>query len=305
MTDARPKPDGPAATGARPKRDGSAAELLRATLAKQVERLRRQDQPIRAGDPEGVHQARVALRRLRSLVGTFAPLAEEAWVRELDAEIAELAGPFGPARDADVLYARFQDQLWWLPAEDQLAAERLLDQLRRDRERAHATLLRTLASASYASLLAKLEATAREPILSSLAQEPADTLVPVLVRRRWRAVRRAQRALSEPPSNEELHRLRKRIKHCRYAAEAAVSVAGPRAARFAAALREVQELLGEHQDACVAQAWLRAHGERADERFVAGQLHRHEEDAIARTHRAWPRAWKKLRKKKLQSWFLN
>ncbi|MEI6557122.1 MAG: CHAD domain-containing protein [Rhodospirillaceae bacterium] len=56
-------------------------------------------------DPEGVHQARVALRRLRSALGLFRdliPAADRAW---LAAETKALADTLGPARDWDVFLA--------------------------------------------------------------------------------------------------------------------------------------------------------------------------------------------------------
>ena len=56
-------------------------------------------------DPEGVHQARVALRRLRSGLGLFRDLSPAADRQWLGTETKALAATLGPARDWDVFLA--------------------------------------------------------------------------------------------------------------------------------------------------------------------------------------------------------
>ena len=41
-----------------------------------------QDPAVRQGHDDGVHQMRVAARRLRSALKTFGPLVDETWARE-------------------------------------------------------------------------------------------------------------------------------------------------------------------------------------------------------------------------------
>ena len=53
--------------------------------------------------------------------------------------------------------------------------------------------------------------------------------------------------------------MRIRAKRCRYAAEAVAPAVGKRPERFAKAVAELQDVLGEHQDAVVAGQWLREH----------------------------------------------
>ena len=99
-------------------------------------------------DPEAVHQARVATRRLRSNMRTFGPLLDDAWRRALGDELRWLAGLMQPIRDADVMLetleaaARTLDPSRTTPepvlvrllAERQEAREELLDDAP---ERAH------------------------------------------------------------------------------------------------------------------------------------------------------------------------
>src|SRR5262249_8986411 len=56
-------------------------------------------------DPEGVHQCRVALRRLRSLFKTYRSKIRRKYVEPIDAEVRWLGRALGLARDLDVLRA--------------------------------------------------------------------------------------------------------------------------------------------------------------------------------------------------------
>jgi inorganic triphosphatase YgiF len=56
-----------------------------------------------SGDPEGVHQFRVAIRRLRAAFSFFSPVLPEARTRNFLAGVKELAGAAGTLRDWDVL----------------------------------------------------------------------------------------------------------------------------------------------------------------------------------------------------------
>ncbi len=63
-------------------------------------------------DGAALHQARVALRRLRSAIAIFAPVletAEAAAAAHFKPELAWLAGELAPARDIDVLIERLSD----------------------------------------------------------------------------------------------------------------------------------------------------------------------------------------------------
>src|SRR5918999_689445 len=73
-----------------------------------LRRLVANDSPARLGDPEGVHQMRVAARRLRSDLRTFSPLVDEAWAQSLIEELRWIARVLGDVRDLDVLRARIE-----------------------------------------------------------------------------------------------------------------------------------------------------------------------------------------------------
>ena len=95
-----------------------------------------------------------------------------------------------------------------------------------------------------------------------------------------------------------------RAKRARYAAEAVAPALGKAAKRFASAVADLQDLLGEHQDAVVAGQWLREHVPAGDggAAFVAGQLVLVEADAADRSRDEWPAAWAAAKRPKLRRW---
>ena len=85
---------------------------------------------IRIGeDPEGVHQARVATRRLRSDLRTFGPVLDERWSEDLRAELRWLGAALGKVRDADVLTELLRSASTELPDEQGSGAEPLFRRL--------------------------------------------------------------------------------------------------------------------------------------------------------------------------------
>src|SRR5688572_26134219 len=84
---------------------GSAGEALTAYLAQHVDRLAAEDQRARRGEPDSVHQLRVAARRLRSALQSYRPLLDRERIDPLVNSLREFAGALAPARDAEVLHA--------------------------------------------------------------------------------------------------------------------------------------------------------------------------------------------------------
>jgi CHAD domain-containing protein len=122
-----------------------------------------------------------------------------------------------------------------------------------------------------------------------------------LVRKRWGRLADAVDALGDDPPDSALHDVRIKAKRCRYTAEAVTPVAGERAARFAVAVSRLQTVLGDHQDAVVAERWLR---EAADampvSRLVAGELIAHQRAERARLRAEWPSVWTTVSAKRLR-----
>lgn len=285
--------------------DATLSAVVRETLVAAVTRMLRHDPGVRTGDdPEDVHQARVGTRRLRSDLRTFRAVIDPEWRTASSAELKWLATMLGAVRDADVLLERLQRQASELPARDARATAALLRRLTVQRDEARLALLAAFRSERYVALLDRLIAASETVPVTADAGKPALDVVPELVRKPWNHLKRAVESLDADPHDDALHQVRIRAKRARYAAEAVAPVVGKPARAFAKAAADLQTVLGDHQDAVVAEEWLRR--EAAGGRSVAlaaGQLVARQQAEAAATREQWPSAWKRASAKKLRAWF--
>jgi CHAD domain-containing protein len=209
-------------------------------------------------DPEGVHQARVGLRRLRSDMRTFGDLLDRDQLEPLRENLGRLSHELGAVRDLDVLLAHLRGDRQLLEPGDRPGADELLEALADRRQQAYGDLREAMRSSRYATLLDAVAGFATAPPFGSPeAERDAAEIVPLLVRSPLRRLRREADRLGEAPDDEELHRVRILVKRLRYATDVAAPLAGKPARRAIGALRELQDVLGDHNDACVAVTRLR------------------------------------------------
>lgn len=214
-------------------------------------------------DLEGVHQARVGMRRLRSDLRTARPLLHGKAVAPLRRELDWLMSQLGEVRDLDVLIERLRIDVKSLDPVDRRAADGVLAQALEDREAAYQRIRADLRTPRCAALLEETaHAATSPPFKGRVSGRPADEVLPRLVRRPLKELRREARKQGKVPDDDGLHRLRIGVKRARYGAELAAPAAGKKARRAARKLAEVQDVLGEHNDACVAGERLRGLGER-------------------------------------------
>lgn len=280
--------------------DAGVRTLVTATLARAVAHLVAHDPGVRLGeDPEAVHQARVATRRLRSDLRTFRDLLEPTWTRSLRDELRWLGGLLGAVRDVEVMRELLGTEATRLGIDERRIAAEMLDDLAVRRHEARLQLLAELRTPRYLRLLDRLVDTSRMPAVRPDATGPAHEHVAGLLTGPWRHLDRTVRALAGDPPDAALHELRVRTKRLRYACEAVAPVADaqiPKLARRAAAL---QDVLGLHHDAVVAAAWLREAAQRCatrPEAFTAGELAGLLRAEELSTRVAWPGAWRRLEK---------
>lgn len=280
-----------------------AKDVIKSVLAESIASLLHHDPLVRtSSDPEAVHQARVATRKLRSHLRTFGPLLDPEWTEPLRSELGWLAMGLGAVRDREVLLERLRERASSLPAADLRSANSLLHILEVEIDTLRKKLLAELGSVRYIDLLERLVAAAHSPATLPEADQPASKVLPPLAAGPWRRLRSAVRQLPEPPTDPELHRIRILAKRARYAAEAVAPVAGSAAAAFARAAAKLQTVLGEHQDSVTAQAWLRSARISGRRAFVAGELIAMEHVAADEARAKWPKVWKALDRKPLRQW---
>jgi len=286
--------------------DATAGDLVRRALATSVVRLVVHDPVIRLDDdPEGVHQARVATRRLRSDLRTFRTLVDTARADALRNELKWLGGVLGTVRDRDVLLEHLRD----VAVEDLAEAHRrgaaeLLASLELERDAHHVALLDALRGARYLRLLDLLVAAARSLPLLDDAAFPARDIGPSLARRPWRALAKHVSRLGKKADRGELHEARILAKRARYAADAVAPAVGEPAKAFARAAADLQDVLGDVNDAFVAEARLHAWAETATESgaAAAAALAELERERAKRRRKEWRRAWKALSAPELRAW---
>jgi CHAD domain-containing protein len=285
--------------------DATAGDAVRRAIALSVIRLIRHDSVMRLDiDPEGVHQARVATRRLRSDLRTFGPLVDPEFAAQLREELGWLGGVLGKVRDGDVLLERLRRRTGELDDKEREATAPVLETLQADRDASHAALLETLTSSRYVELLDRLVEAANDPALRDEANVPASDVVPGLVRRPWHRLDKRVKALGETPSDAKLHEVRIRTKRVRYAAEGAAPIVGKQARTFAQAAAGLQEVLGDLNDAVVAARWLDewAKAQGAENARGAEALAAMERSAAEHLRGDWHAAWEELESPKLRAW---
>jgi CHAD domain-containing protein len=286
----------------RPRATAGIRSVARYAIASSVYRLVEHDRLVRAGDdPEAVHQARVATRRLRSDLQTFGPLLDPDWTDALRAELRWIGELLGHVRDADVMTARLTERAEGLPDVDRPGVSVLLERLRVDRIRDRTVLLDAMISPRYLALIDRLtDAAAAPAFVATRPDRRARTEARRLTRRSWKRLRRAVRELPDHPSDDQLHAVRKRAKRARYALEATGSVAPKPARRLARRVTALQDVLGEQHDAVVTATWLRDAAVTTRDpgvAFAAGELagsFTHE--ATQHRHR-WRRHWNRARRR--------
>jgi len=280
-----------------------ARDVIRSVIAQSVAALLYHDPLVRtSADPEAVHQARVATRKLRSHLRTFGPLLDPEWTEPLRSELGWLALSLGAVRDQEVLLERLRERAKTLPANDLRSALGVLHLLELDIEGLRKKLIADLDSTRYVDLLERLVAAAHAPGALPESDQPAGSVLPALATNPWRRLRSAVRHLPDPPADADLHRIRILAKRARYAAEAVAPVVGTEAATFARTAAKLQTILGEHQDSVTAQAWLRGTRISGRRAFVAGELIAMEHIAAEDARKKWPKVWKSLDRKSLRDW---
>jgi CHAD domain-containing protein len=267
---------------------------LEDSIAQQQHALVRHDVGVRiASDPESLHQLRVASRRIRTFLAVGRDLVDEEWARELKSGMRELGRASTEARDLDILLEKVSDQIGAFDPRDRAGGETLLRTLEEDRRALQHALVDLLDSGSHRRVLDQLALPA-----VPAAAPPARKLDKLAARELRRLVARVRR-LGKHPGDEQLHDLRIKVKRVRYATELGGAPADKRARRVVKAATQLQDILGEHQDASVGEERLRQVAHRYDDSgvaFAAGRLAERERIRRGEIHRRLPPAWKKLRK---------
>jgi triphosphatase len=279
--------------------DAPASELAFACLRRQFDLMRLHEGAAWEGlHIEGVHQMRVATRRIRAALKIFASVLPQSGLADIRETFRWLAEALGEVRDLDVYLANFASHEASVSPQDRAAMQVFRQEVEAQWRQARQRLLACLATRRYEDLLARFErylASGPDPhgariSTVDLAREVLD--------QQWRRVCRKEQRIQENAPPAAYHELRIRCKRLRYACEFFAAVTGPRERRLLRQLKWIQDILGAHQDAWVAVERVRGLCERwstrrrSPEVFLAmGQVIAGEERTAAELRSKFRKAW--------------
>jgi triphosphatase len=252
-------------------------------------------------DPEELHQLRVTARRIDATLGLFKHQLPATLVRARKSAKVVLR-TLGAARDLDVQLAELASYCAERPEAERAAAEPLKARLESERARARARMVRGLDSEPTRHWLETLAAAGSEH--AGINPDSAMAIMPERVRRRFRRLRKAVRRLRPKSTMEDYHEVRRRAKQLRYATECGLGLFGKPAEEVLKTLRRLQDKLGAHQDAHMAQTRLTAlaadpaNGLPPATLFFMGRLAEHQVRVTTESRQTLTRAWRRVRGKR-------
>ena len=253
-----------------PHRD-RAAELAHQCLREQFEEMVAEEPKAWEGlDPEGVHKMRVAIRRVRVAFRSFKDVLPARPVLAYDREFRRAAAMLGEVRDLDVHRDNLERYAADIPPEDVAHLAGYRRHLAERQRRARRGLVAYLASRRHERLKDRF-ARFLERGPPRRAKDAGDSATigetaRRLVRKRYGRVLADGRATVPGGSDESYHALRIQCRRLRYLLEFFRATYGEALRPAIEALKELQDVLGELQDACVAAAQLQEYAERVPAR---------------------------------------
>jgi triphosphatase len=284
--------------------DMSSAEAFQAIARACLRQLTDNVPVLRRGDPEGLHQARVAVRRLRAAISLFVELLHDDGTQAIKDELKWVMGEFGPAREMDVLTKSLatasdvQFRSHGSPKELEALGMELEGKRRRAFQRAQAAVEATRFRMLLVDLVAWIDAgdwlTTDGPTARVERARPIIEFAAEQLERRWKKILKRGRKLRELDPQRR-HKLRIQVKKTRYAAEFFAGAFSSRKARrrgktFLRTIEPLQDCLGDLNDIVVdrqlsaklaARQKRKQRGEQIARRaFAAGEFAGQEEARI-------------------------
>jgi CHAD domain-containing protein len=222
-------------------------------------------------DVEGVHDMRVASRRLRSALRDFMPYLRKRKLRRANDYLKAIADALGAVREEDVAIMALEELMKEAPEDVTAGIERLAAECAARREGARAELLEAITEGTLARLQGEfsyaLEHAANPRRRKKNARKDKEPETPASFRQAGRAIiaagfrdlQKLSTSLHQPHGEERLHRMRIASKRLRYAIELFAHCWGEPLVPFSEEIADMQGHLGELHDCDV---WITALGAR-------------------------------------------
>jgi inorganic triphosphatase YgiF len=266
--------------------DATAEEAFRATLLHCLRHIARNvPAVVEARDPEGVHQVRVGLRRLRAALTVFGDAFRVAALEPLREKARKLTNALATTRDLDVFATELLVQVEKNSADEPglIAFRRLLDE---ERAKHWDEAVASVSSDEFTGFLIDLAAAAEARVWREGAEpqrllemiEPASALAHRALDKRLAKAKKLTKHM-ETLSPDDRHKLRIQLKKLRYSAEFFAPLFDhKKAALFLRQLSDLQDIFGAMNDAemagKIAERLLKMGGadEREDLRAAKGLI---------------------------------
>lgn len=218
-------------------------------------------------DIEGVHDMRVASRRVRSAARDFAPYFRRRHLRPWRTEVKVVADALGQVRDQDVALAALEKLAQEAPPEVTQGIAGFINLHRQQLEKARAKLVPVISEEALADLRASASAALERAaqVRQSGGRGEAARQWPSfqhagrdIILQRWHELEALSDSLYHPHATKALHDMRIAAKRVRYAVELFAQCCGESITAFAKEISEMQSSLGEMHD---CDLWLEEFGE--------------------------------------------
>ncbi len=268
-------------------------DLVVAYVVEQLTVLLEAPPQLRLHEPV-IHPTRVAVRRLRSTLRVFADLFDVPKAGALEDELVWWAGLLGVVRDLDILERRLDAAVAALPSE--LVVGPVSSALQRElgirRKAGWIEIETALDSDRYEAFSVMLHRWRADIPFTDTPDRPGSAVKSCLKRANKKVEKRLAAtgtayAAGDPNADHLAHAARKAAKRHRYAAELAEPLLGAQSRKIVRKRKDLQDVLGNHQDAVVAEHFLREFGIRVGARrehngFTYGLLYAGQRAELAR-----------------------
>ncbi len=235
--------------------DLSVGEAFQRIVGEAVRHLQSNQQPTIEGQPGGIHQARVSIRRIRAALRAFKKILPYDKRKAFNGEFRWFQARLAPARDWHVFLSETLPLISEARADAPAELKRLQRLAVRERRRATREARELFCNRRYTRLVLQFQRwlLALESDHGDLFDMPLPPFAADVLDKTRRDVLLDARPLSRM-SEEDRHSLRKRGKKARYATEFFSGLwQGPQGERYLELMEALQDRLGEANDAVVAR----------------------------------------------------
>lgn len=211
-------------------------------------------------DTEFLHDYRVSLRKSRSLLNLMKKSFDEQWQQQAKLKLSKLAQETNRLRDLDVFLLDQQHYTSMLPEHFAGGMDLMFEHIQKQRDKALKQVVTALTSDNYRALCNELQAMFEAPAVFA-AEQSSKAVGKVALKRiqgRYHKICVIGTAIDKDTPDEHVHELRIECKKLRYLLDFFKELFDPeRTTRLIAALKKLQNILGNFNDYSVQQEFLK------------------------------------------------